>query len=73
MSITNSLSTYFDSVVFLTMFLLIRRFIEVYSKSKTGDAVALLGNLRPTQVILIHGSSDEKVSGNIRSSEECPE
>lgn len=32
-------SFYFDSVVFLTLFLLIGRLIEAYSKSKTGDAV----------------------------------
>ncbi len=70
MGITNSLFTYFDSMVFLTMFLLIERFIEAYSKSKTGDAVTLLGNLRPTQAILMHESSDEKASGNIRSSKE---
>ena len=50
---TDSLSTYFDSVVFLTMFLLIGRFLEAYSKAKTGDAVSLLGNLRPTEAILI--------------------
>jgi Cu+-exporting ATPase len=73
MGVANGLSTYFDSVVFLTMFLLIGRFIEAYSKSKTGDAVALLGNLRPTQAILMHGSSDEKVPEDIRSSEEYPE
>ena len=32
-------SFYFDSVVFLTLFLLLGRLIEAYSKSKTGDAV----------------------------------
>lgn len=45
--------SYFDSVVFLTMFLLIGRWIEAYSKAKTGDAVAMLGNLRPTEAILV--------------------
>ncbi|KAF2400529.1 heavy metal translocatin [Trichodelitschia bisporula] len=44
---------YFDSVIFLTMFLLMGRFIEAYSKAKTGDAVASLGALRPTEAILI--------------------
>ncbi|KAG4423605.1 hypothetical protein IFR04_003287 [Cadophora malorum] len=50
-------SSYFDSVVFLTMFLLIGRLIEAYSKAKTGDAVAMLGRLRPTEAILVarHG------------------
>lgn len=46
-------STYFDSVVFLTMFLLIGRFLEAYSKARTGDAVTALGKLRPTEAILI--------------------
>lgn len=55
---TNGLSTYFDSVVFLTMFLLIGRFLEAYSKAKTGDAVSLLGNLRPTEAILVHAGED---------------
>ncbi|GME61192.1 ATPase P-type K/Mg/Cd/Cu/Zn/Na/Ca/Na/H-transporter [Neofusicoccum parvum] len=55
---------YFDSVVFLTMFLLIGRFLEAYSKTKTGDAVTALGNLRPTEAILVDTvqMKDEKVS-----------
>lgn len=44
---------YFDSVVFLTLFLLTGRLIEAYSKSKTGSAVEALGKLRPTQAILV--------------------
>jgi Cu+-exporting ATPase len=52
---------YFDSVVFLTLFLLIGRLIETYSKSKTGDAVTMLGNLRPTEALLVEaGASSEK-------------
>lgn len=58
MSANNGLSTYFDSVVFLTMFLLIGRFLEAYSKAKTGDAVSMLGNLRPTEAILVHSRED---------------
>jgi P-type Cu+ transporter len=46
-------SFYFDSVVFLTLFLLTGRLIESYSKSKTGDAVTLLGKLRPTEALLV--------------------
>ncbi|KAJ9664598.1 hypothetical protein H2201_005110 [Coniosporium apollinis] len=45
--------SYFDSVVFLTMFLLAGRLIEAYSKAKTGDAVAMLGKLRPTEALLV--------------------
>ena len=46
-------SYYFDSVVFLTMFLLIGRFLEAYTKAKTGDAVESLGKLRPNEAILV--------------------
>ncbi|KAF2094358.1 heavy metal translocatin [Rhizodiscina lignyota] len=46
-NISNS-SFYFDSVVFLTMFLLIGRLIEAWSRAKTADAVTSLGQLRPT-------------------------
>ncbi|OIW24986.1 heavy metal translocatin [Coniochaeta ligniaria NRRL 30616] len=46
-------STYFDSVVFLTMFLLIGRLIEAYSKAKTGEAVTMLGKLRPEEALLV--------------------
>jgi heavy metal translocating P-type ATPase len=45
--------SYFDSVVFLTMFILIGRFLEAYSKAKTGDAVTSLGKLRPEEAILV--------------------
>jgi Cu+-exporting ATPase len=50
-------SFYFDSVVFLTLFLLIGRLIEAYSKSKTGDAVAMFGKLRPTEALLVSAAS----------------
>ncbi|EKG22182.1 ATPase P-type K/Mg/Cd/Cu/Zn/Na/Ca/Na/H-transporter [Macrophomina phaseolina MS6] len=55
---------YFDSVVFLTMFLLIGRFLEAYSKTKTGDAVTALGSLRPDEALLVDTiqMKDEKVS-----------
>jgi Cu+-exporting ATPase len=52
-------SFYFDSVVFLTKFLLIGRFIEAYSKSKTGDAVTMLGQLRPTEAILVNTATGQ--------------
>lgn len=44
---------YFDSVVFLTLFLLAGRLIEGYSKSKTGSAVEALARLRPNTALLI--------------------
>lgn len=59
-------STYFDTVVFLTLFILAGRFLEAYSKAKTGDAVASLGKLRPSEALLIDSvdasSSDDSDS-----------
>ena len=57
-------STYFDTVVFLTLFILAGRFMEAYSKAKTGDAVASLGKLRPSEALLVERSAtddDDKV------------
>ena len=45
--------TYFDSVVFLTLFLLVGRLIESYAKVKTGDAVNALGQMRPSKALLL--------------------
>ncbi|SPQ23266.1 cd61950a-a49b-4040-82d2-0ccf4d11292f [Thermothielavioides terrestris] len=56
----NNSDFYFDSVVFLTFFLLLGRLIESYSKSRTGDAVEMLGKLRPTTAILVEGYGTEK-------------
>ena len=50
---SGSNSTYFDSVVFLTFFILMGRYLEAYSKAKTGNAVGLLGNLRPREAVLV--------------------
>ncbi|KZT72475.1 heavy metal translocatin [Daedalea quercina L-15889] len=46
-------TTYFDSVVFLTMFLLVGRFLEAYSKGRTADAITALGKLRPTSALIV--------------------
>ncbi|KAN0110746.1 heavy metal translocatin [Hyaloscypha variabilis] len=51
-------STYFDAVIFLTMFILAGRYLEAYSKAKTGDAVTLLGKLRPTEALLVKSNTD---------------
>lgn len=45
--------TYFDTVTFLTFFILIGRFLEAYSKSKTGDAVSALSEMRPSDALLL--------------------
>jgi Cu+-exporting ATPase len=64
--VPDSNAFYFDSVVFLTLFLLIGRVIEAYSKSKTGDAVTMLGKLRPTEALLVASgiSSQETLTGD---------
>jgi Cu+-exporting ATPase len=62
---------YFDSVVFLTLFLLVGRLIESYSKSKTGDAVTMLGKLRPTEALLVESIKSGIVSSeNVATGEE---
>lgn len=53
---------YFDSVVFLTLFLLLGRFLEAYSKSKTGNAVDALGKLRPTTAVLVEETEPQKTT-----------
>lgn len=50
-------SFYFDSVVFLTFFILIGRYLEAYTKAKTGDAVTSLGNLRPSEASLVDSAN----------------
>ena len=52
-------STYFDSVTFLSFFILIGKFLEAYSKAKTGDAVAMLSNLRPSEAVLLESVGKE--------------
>jgi len=48
---------YFDSVVFLSLFLLIGRYLEAYTKSKTSDAIDALRKLRPTTALLLEKGS----------------
>lgn len=52
-SSTGYTSTYFDSVVFLTMFLLMGRWLDSYSKVKTASAISLLNDLRPDSVTIV--------------------
>lgn len=54
-------TTYFDSVIFLTLFILAGRFLEAYSKAKTGDAVTSLGKLRPSEALLSDETSEDGV------------
>ncbi|KAG5727494.1 putative copper-transporting ATPase 3 [Termitomyces sp. T112] len=50
---TGKMTTYFDSVVFLTMFLLAGRYTEAYCKARTADAVSALASLRPVHAYLL--------------------
>ncbi|KAL8816867.1 MAG: hypothetical protein Q9223_004203, partial [Gallowayella weberi] len=52
---------YFDAVVFLTLFILLGKFLSAYSKAKTGSAVTMLSKLRPQEAILVNPpvSSDD--------------
>lgn len=73
---SSSSSTYFDSVIFLTFFILTGRYLEAYSKAKTGSAVGMLRNLRPQEALLdtsLQGSvpveaASEDGNGNQRGS-----
>ncbi|MCJ1333992.1 hypothetical protein MMC10_010699 [Thelotrema lepadinum] len=49
--------TYFDSVVFLTFFILIGKLLEAMGKSKAGNAVSMLGQLRPQLAVLVCSAS----------------
>ncbi|KAG1755715.1 heavy metal translocatin [Suillus lakei] len=50
---TGQETTYFDYVVFLTMFLLAGRYLEAYSKARTADAITALGSLRPAEALIL--------------------
>ncbi|KAJ5467668.1 hypothetical protein N7475_005420 [Penicillium sp. IBT 31633x] len=52
-------TTYFDSVVFLTLFILAGRFLEAHSKARTGDAVTSLGKLRPSEALLSDETAED--------------
>ncbi|KAF8243349.1 heavy metal translocatin [Wilcoxina mikolae CBS 423.85] len=54
------MTTYFDSTVFLTMFLLMGRFLEAYTKAKTANGVSLLAGLRPKEAVLLEPYSDNR-------------
>ncbi|KAF2260509.1 heavy metal translocatin [Lojkania enalia] len=58
------MSNYFDTVVFLTLFIMAGRYIEAYSKRRTSDSINLLKKLRPVQALLI---VDKQGSENVES------
>jgi heavy metal translocating P-type ATPase len=63
-------STYFDTVTFLSFFILVGKFLEAYSKAKTGDAVAMLSKLRPDEALLVESASKEPTDSAIWESED---
>lgn len=65
--VTKNSSFYFDSVVFLTFFLLIGRLVESVTKARTGETVETLGKLRPTSAILVEHSNTEKEQSSVVS------
>lgn len=56
--------TYFDTSVFLIMFIVLGRYLEAVSKQRTGDAVRALGALRPETARLYDAArqSSEEIS-----------
>lgn len=56
-SSAESVGSYFDSSVFLIMFILLGRVLEAYAKSRTTDAVSLLGQLRVDKALLVEDGS----------------
>ncbi|KAL9582726.1 MAG: hypothetical protein Q9212_003126, partial [Teloschistes hypoglaucus] len=60
-------ATYFDAVVFLTSFILCGKWLEAYSKAKAGNAVAMLGKLRPQEAMLV----EQGANSDARSSDSC--
>jgi len=61
-SSAESVGSYFDSSVFLIMFILLGRVLEAYAKSRTTDAVSLLGRLRAENALLVEDQSAETVA-----------
>lgn len=54
-------TTYFDTVVFLTFFLLIGRLLEVYAKSKTAEAISGLSGLKSSHAVLVENGENVDV------------
>ncbi|RXK37708.1 hypothetical protein M231_05041 [Tremella mesenterica] len=55
-STNSSVGTYFDSCVFLIMFILLGRVLEALAKSKTMDAVEALGKMRAGTALLLEST-----------------
>jgi P-type Cu+ transporter len=49
-------TTYFDSVIFLSFFVITGRYIEALSRQKTADTISELKKLRPVNALLEEGT-----------------
>ncbi|RSH88277.1 uncharacterized protein EHS24_000811 [Apiotrichum porosum] len=63
-----TIGTYFDSGVFIIMFILLGRTLEAYAKSRTTDAVALLGTLRPPTAWLVEEGKEDSAVEELKHS-----
>ncbi|KAG8808956.1 hypothetical protein FRC19_005570, partial [Serendipita sp. 401] len=50
---SSEMRSYFDSCVFLAFFILAGKVLETRARLKTGDAIAMLGQLRPERALLL--------------------
>jgi len=65
-SSTSNNTTYFDSVVFLTLFVIAGRYIEAFSRHKTAGAITELKRLRPKEALLLdENGRTESVSADL--------
>jgi len=64
-----TIGSYFDSSVFIIMFILLGRTLEAYAKSRTTDAVALLGTLRPETAFLVEKDAEKAIAEGHSESE----
>jgi len=65
-SSTANSTTYFDSVVFLTFFVIAGRYIEAFSRHKTAGAITELKKLRPKEALLLdENGRTERISAEL--------
>ena len=65
-SSTPNSTTYFDSVVFLTFFVIAGRYIEAFSRHKTAGAITELKKLRPKEALLLdENGRTERISAEL--------
>ncbi|PVG02053.1 heavy metal translocatin [Serendipita vermifera] len=69
-SMSKEMRSYFDSSVFLTFFILAGKALEARAKLRTGDAIAMLGQLRPERAVLLRSEPQSPVDLKSQHSEE---